>query len=134
MERKNIDIGLLILRLTIGVLMLLHGVSKLIHGIGFIEGMFAEMGLPAFFAYGVLVGEIVAPALLIIGYRTRLAAIVFAFNMLVAVAMVHINTLFTLSPQGGWAVELPAMFMLVAVVLIITGGGKYAVSNKNRWD
>src|SRR5690606_5497773 len=51
------DAGKLVLRLTIGILILLHGLAKLMNGVGFIEGMLASRGVPAFFAYAVYVGE-----------------------------------------------------------------------------
>ena len=54
------DIGKLVLRIALGLLILLHGIFKLRHGIGGIEGMVAAHGLPGFVAYGVLVGEVLA--------------------------------------------------------------------------
>ncbi len=131
---KNQDLGLLILRLTLGGLMLFHGIAKLIHGVGGIEGMLAAKGLPAFLAYGVYVGEIIVPILLIIGFRTRIAAIIFAFNMLVALLLAHSGDIFSLSQHGGWAVELIALFLFGAVALFFTGGGQYALSKNDQWD
>lgn len=46
--------------------MLFHGIAKLLHGLEGIKGMLASKGLPAFFAYGAYVGEIIAPLLIII--------------------------------------------------------------------
>ena len=54
---RNTDLGLLILRLSIGVLMLMHGIAKLMHGAGGIEQMLEASGLPAFIVYGVYVGR-----------------------------------------------------------------------------
>jgi len=131
---KNIDLGLLILRLTLGGLMLFHGVAKVIHGIGGIEGMLSSKGLPSFFAYGVYVGEIIVPLLLILGFRTRIAALIFAFNMLVALLLAHSADIFSVSKHGGWAVELIALFLFGGIVLFFTGGGKFGLSNTNKWD
>lgn len=131
---KNIDLGLLILRISVGGLMLLHGISKLQHGAGFIEQVVLNAGLPSFVAYGVYVGEVIAPLLIIIGLCTRGAAAVFAFNCLVATLLVHSQDIFTLSAQGGWALELLGLYFLGAVALAFTGGGKYAVSSKYIWD
>ena len=61
------DTGKLILRLTLGILILLHGIFKLRHGIDGIQGMVAGMGMPAFVAYGVFAGEVLGPLLLIVG-------------------------------------------------------------------
>ena len=61
MTQKNLDTGLLILRLTLGILMLFHGIAKITNGVGGIEGMLTSKGLPAFLAYGVYVGEVIVP-------------------------------------------------------------------------
>lgn len=131
---RNIDLGILVLRLSIGGLMLMHGVAKLIHGAGGIEQMLEASGLPPFIAYGVYVGEIIAPLLIILGLATRGAAAVFAFNMIVAVAMAHAGDILSLSATGGWMIELQALYFFGALALIFTGGGNYAVSKKYLWD
>ncbi len=131
---KNIDLGLLILRISIGGLMLLHGIAKLQHGAGFIEQVVVGAGLPSFIAYGVYVREVIAPLFILFGYGTRIASVIFAGNCLVAALLVHAQDIFTLNEQGGWTVELLGLFFFGAVVLIFTGGGKYAISNKHLWD
>lgn len=131
---KNIDLGLLVMRLGIGVLMLLHGIFKLTHGVGFIEQVVLQNGLPSFMSYGVYIGEVIAPIFIIIGYGTRAAALTYAFNCFVAAMLVHIPMLFTLNEQGGWAVELLGLYFLGALALVFTGGGKYALSSKYIWD
>lgn len=131
---KNIDLGLLILRISIGGLMLLHGIAKLQHGAGFIEQVVVDAGLPSFIAYGVYLGEVIAPLFILLGYGTRAASIIFAGNCLVAALLVHSQDIFTLNEQGGWTVELLGLFFFGAVSLIFTGGGKYAISSKHIWD
>jgi putative oxidoreductase len=131
---KNPDLGILILRLSVGVLMLLHGISKLIYGPAFIGQIVDGAGLPHFITYGVYIGEVVAPLLIILGIATRAASAVFAFNMLVATLLVHAAQFFTLNETGGWALELQGLYFLGAAVLVFTGGGKYALSNKYLWD
>lgn len=131
---KNNDLGLLIIRLSLGLLMLLHGIAKLSHGVDFLSGMFQDLGLPGFFAYSVYIGEVVAPVLLIIGYRTKLAALLFAFTMLAAVLMAHASDIFVLTETGGWAVELQALYFFGALALFFTGAGTYAVSKTSKWD
>lgn len=133
LERKN-DIGLLILRLSIGGMMLLHGINKMIHGIGGIKAMVVSQGLSVFMAYGVFVGEILAPLLIIGGFRTRLAAGTLAFNCVMAWYMVHRADLLALNVQGGWAVELLGLFFFGSLTLLFTGGGKYAMSKQSIWD
>ncbi len=131
---KNIDLGLLILRISIGGLMLLHGIAKLQHGAGMIESMVIDAGLPSFIAYGVYVGEVIAPLLILLGVGTRGAAVVFAGNCFVAALLAHSQEIFTLGAQGGWAVELLGLYFFGALALVFTGGGKYALSKKYLWD
>jgi putative oxidoreductase len=131
---RNIDIGLLVLRLTVGVLMLFHGIAKLIHGLSGIEGLLTGKGLPALLSYGVYLGEIIVPLLLAIGYRTRLASVIFVINLLFALFLVHANDIFSLSTTGGWEVELIGLYLFGALALFFTGAGKYAISKSNKWD
>lgn len=131
---RNIDWGVLILRLSIGGMMILHGISKMQHGIGPIRDMIVDAGLPAYFSYGVYVGEVIAPLLILVGIATRASAAVLAFNCLVAALMVHSGDLLQLNSQGGWAVELLGLYLFGAVTLVFTGGGKYALSRKFIWD
>lgn len=124
------DLGKLILRITLGLLILLHGVHKLIHGISGIEGMVQGVGLPAFIAYGVYVGEVLAPVLLMVGLYARVGAALIAVNMVVAIALAHSNELLDLTRHGGWALELQGMFLFAAVALMFTGPGRFGIHNR----
>ncbi|EIA07172.1 DoxX family protein [Flavobacterium frigoris] len=130
---KNTDLGLLILRIAVGALMLFHGIAKL-SGVSFIEGMLEGKGLPSLLAYGVYITEIIAPILIIIGYRTRLASLAFIFGLLSATALVHLGDLFKLNQNGGWELELIGLYLSGALCLFFTGSGKHAVSTTNKWD
>lgn len=121
------DMGKLVLRLSVGVLMLLHGIFKLQNGVGGIAGMLGSQGLPGFLAYGVYLGEVVGPVLVIIGLYTRVGAILIIGNMLVALALAHSQELFSLGSMGGWALELQGMFLFGAVAIALLGAGKYSV-------
>lgn len=125
-------LGKLLLRLTIGGLMLFHGVAKITGGVGGIAAMLEARGLPSAIAYGVYVGEVVAPLLLIVGLFTRLSAAVFAFNMVVAVALAHANDVLKLGEHGGWAIELQALYLLGAVAIALLGPGAWSVDAARR--
>lgn len=112
--------GTVLLRTTLALLMLLHGWSKITHGIGSIEGMVASHGLPRFLAYGVYLGEVVAPLLLLVGVWVVPAALVVAINMVVAVLLVHRGQVFSLNPVGGWSLELQALFFVGALAVAMT--------------
>ncbi|MFE8073286.1 DoxX family protein [Marinobacteraceae bacterium S3BR75-40.1] len=119
------DIAKLLLRITLGCLILLHGINKLIHGIGGIEAMVAQHGIPAFFAFGVYIGEVVAPLMIILGISTRVGAGLIAFNMFIAILLVHLGQLAQLGPHGGWAIELQAMFLVTAIAIALLGPGRW---------
>ena len=128
----NLDIGLLILRLSLGILLLMHGIAKLFNGIGGIERMLEQSGFPEFLSYGVYLGEVLAPILLIVGFKVRLASILYMGTMVMAVLLAHPADFFSLSKSGGWAIELQALYFFGALVLSFTGGGNIAASRSNR--
>ncbi|MFB2120122.1 DoxX family protein [Parapedobacter sp. 2B3] len=134
MEQRNLNIGLLVFRLNMGFFMLFHGIYKLVNGVDGIKGMLSEMGLPTFLAYGVHLGETLAPILLIIGFRTKLAALLFTGVMVVAFVMAHTENILSLGKSGAWAHELIALFLFGGLGLIFTGGGKYSLSTSHKWD
>ncbi len=129
------DLGKLVIRSAVAILVLLHGISKLTGGIDGITGMVTGAGLPAVFAYGVYVGEVVAPLLMLIGLWTRAAAGVMAINMVVAVMLVHMPELVQLNKQGGWALELQGMYLFGAIAVALLGAGRYSVGGINgKWN
>ena len=121
------DTGKLVLRLVLAAMLLFHGVAKLHNGIGFIADMLAKAGLPAVLGYGVYIGEVIAPLLILIGLFTRAAALVVAINMVVAVLLVHTSQFFTLDKTGGWALELQGMYFFTALAIALLGAGRYSV-------
>lgn len=121
------DAGKLVLRAALAILILLHGIAKLRGGVGFIGGMLAQHGLPAALGYLVYVGEVIAPLLMLAGIWTRLAALVIAVNMVVAIALVHMGELFELGRTGGWALELQGMFLASAIAVALLGAGRYSI-------
>ena len=130
------DIGLLLLRLTLGGILLFHGVYKLENGVGWIKMPLAQIGLPGVLAYGPYIAEIVAPILIVLGFMTRPAALVIAFDMIMAVILVLRQQIFAIKPAGGgWAIEIEAFIFLTALTLFFTGAGKYSLSRaKWSWD
>src|SRR5687767_10853837 len=91
------DAGKLILRLTLGILILLHGIAKIFGGIDGLEKTVAGAGLPSVLAYGVYVGEVLAPLLVIFGFYARFGAAIIVVNMLFAIFLAHRTDLFLLT-------------------------------------
>lgn len=128
----NTDIGLLLCRIAIGGPMLIYGITKIINGIDFILDILTEMGVPTFIGYGVYLGEVLAPLMILIGIKIRFAAFVFAVNCLTALFLTQIDYVFSLNAIGGWSIELLIIYTLVGLGLMFTGAGKYAVNADSK--
>ena len=126
------DAGKLVLRVAIGLLVLLHGIFKITHGVGFIGGMLDKAGLPGFLAYGVYIGEVVAPLMMLLGVGARAGAAIVVANMLVALGLVHMGDLFAITKQGGWALELQGLYLFGALAVALLGAGRYSVMPPSR--
>ncbi len=122
----------LLLRLTVGGLMLFHGIAKIVHGIGWMGGLVTGAGLPEFVKYGVYLGEVLGPLLLILGYRTRVGALLVIADMVIAISLVHRTQIFSLGQAGGWALELPGLYLLGALAIFFAGPGKFSVSGGQK--
>ncbi|MCX5591471.1 DoxX family protein [Alcaligenes endophyticus] len=128
------DLGRLLLRLTVGILLLLHGIAKIRFGISGIEKMVVAQGLPSMLAWGVYVGEVVAPLLLILGTYARLGGLLAAVNMVAALILAHWNQFGSFSAQGTWALELPMLFLVGAISCALLGPGRYSIGAAGRWN
>lgn len=133
---KSDDMARLLLRLGLGVIMLFHGAFKVTHGVAWMAGPLSAYSLPGFLAYGVYVAEVVAPILILIGYRSRLAALVVAFDMVMAVLLVMKQQIVVVKEMGGgWGIELEALLFVCSLALFFTGGGTYSLTRgRNKWD
>lgn len=123
------DLAKLILRLSLGILILFHGIHKLIHGIDGIKAMMASSIFPSFFAYGVYAGELIAPIFIILGLYARVAAGILGFTMFFAIYIAYGFSL-TLAKHGGVSWELPLVYLIMSVLVVLLGSGKYAVNAK----
>lgn len=128
----NEDLGKFILRVSISILMLFHGYAKLIGGTDKIAAGLAKSGLPEFLAYGVYVGEILLPILIILGVFTRLAALGMGITMIFAIFLVYSEKIFMLSKFGAPVIELPLIYLLLCLVIFFIGAGKYSFDEKSK--
>lgn len=118
----TINLALLIARVGIAALMLTHGIPKLGMLLSGEPVQFLPfMGLSAKFSLGLAVfAEVICSVFLLVGFATRLAVIPLIITMLVAVFVVHAADPFS-SKEPGF------QYLLVYIVLLIMGGGKYSV-------
>jgi putative oxidoreductase len=122
------DFGKLLLRLAVGGLMVLHGIHKLSSGIDGIHKMLAAKALPDMLAYGIWLGELVGPALLILGLFSRLGGVMVAVDMAFAIYLAKAAAVGELTQQGAWAIELEALYLLGALAIVFLGSGRFALS------
>ena len=126
---KSDALGKLFLRLTLGLLMLFHGISKLMNPVRTVEsmgGLLTAAGLPTYLAYGVFIGEVLAPLLIVLGIYSRIGGLIVVINMVFAVLLAHSAQLLTLTKNGGWALELQGFYLLTGLALFFLGSGKIA--------
>ena len=124
------DLGRLILRVVLGLLILLHGIAKLRGGMGGIVGLVESHGLPGFLGYGVLIGEVFAPLMLIVGFHARIGALHRRHQHDVRLRARAHGRIGKLNEQGGWALELQGMFLFTAIALALLGPGRYSVNGR----
>jgi putative oxidoreductase len=124
------NVGALILRIALGVMMLPHGLQKtlgLFGGNGFsatLEGLTGN-GIPWVIALLVIVGESVGALSLILGFCTRFCAASLGVIMLGAIGLVHNASFFASS--GGF--EWHLVYVAGCLTLVLQGGGALSVDS-----
>ena len=128
-DSRMADIGKLILRLTVAVLLAFHGFSKMQKGIAWMAGPLQAHHLPLWLGYGVFVAEVLAPLLLILGILTRPAAIVIAFELGMALFLLVGPKTFEINAQtGALGGELQFLYIGAALAIAFLGSGRFALS------
>ena len=118
------DIGLLIARFGVAVLMLTHGLPKLVMLFSGAAVTFPPvMGMSPELSLGLAVfAEVLCSLFLLAGFLTRLATIPLIVTMLIAALLIH-------APDAFAVKEASIQYLLVYVVLLISGSGRYSVDN-----
>ncbi len=120
MKTNYTDLALLILRLGFGGFMLTHGIPKL-EMLSDPSQFGNPIGLGSTASLILcLIGEVVAPIFMIIGFKTKLAAIPAVLTMAVAAFIVH-------SADDLGTKEHALLFLLAFLVIFLAGPGKYSI-------
>jgi len=130
------DLALLLLRLALGGIMWAHGAQKLLglfggHGPqGFVRFV-TSLDMPPALGWLVIAIEFFGGIAIVLGVLSRLAALGFAVEMVMAVAKVHWTSGFFLGPKNT-GFEYALVLFVVALVLFLTGPGRYALFGRTR--
>ena len=128
MNDRRIDLAALVLRLTLGTVLLAHGLLKLVvfTPAGTVA-FFEKIGLPGPLAYVVIAAEVAGGIAIVLGWRTRLFAAAVAPILFVS-ALPHLaNGWLFSAPGGGW--EYSAFLGFTAVAVALLGEGRYAIGS-----
>ena len=124
MKKASIDFGLLLIRVGFSIGMMTHGYGKFLK---VIQGNFEfgdPIGIgPTFSLILAAIGEFIAPILIILGWKTRLATIFPTLTMLVAFAIVHDGDPFSRK-------EKAFVYLIAFLTLYFTGPGKYSLGKE----
>ena len=117
-------LGLLVLRLGLGLIFFTHGYPKLAHSGSGMQGFFIQHGLPGYFVFVSGVLEVFGGGLLIAGLFTRGAALLLAIETGLVLGR------FMVSSAGIYAFgryEMPLLLEAMAVALVTTGAGAISI-------
>jgi putative oxidoreductase len=122
----------LAVRIIVGIIMFAHGLQKLTEvGPGNFGGqVLAGLGvpLPVFMGYVVTLVELVGGLLLIVGFLSRLAALLLTIDLVIAILLVKVNVGF-ISGSSGTGAELDLALIAGFLVILFAGPGRLSVDH-----
>ncbi len=116
------DLSHLGLRVSVGVMFIVHSLGKFDSGIA---GFFSSIGLPPEMAPLIGLLELIGGALLVVGVLARISASLIAIEMLYV--MVFLKKLQSFSGKNGLELELLAFVILLTVAVL--GPGRISISH-----
>jgi putative oxidoreductase len=117
----NTDLSILLLRLSFGGLFIYHGYTKLAMFDDILPHFKDVIGINSKLSFILVIfAELFCGFLVTIGLLTRLSVIPIMITMSVAFFIAHANDAFMMK-------ELPFLFLLLSIVIFITGAGRYSI-------
>ncbi|GAA6139664.1 DoxX family protein [Arenicella sp. 4NH20-0111] len=126
MKHSKSDLASLIIRASLGTILLSHGLLKLlIFTPAGTVAFFESLGLPSIIAYLTISGEVALGVALILGILTRISAAL-SLPILFGASWVHASNGWLFSNQGGgW--EFPVLLIVLAVSVIVRGNDDFNI-------
>ncbi len=128
LDRQTVQYGALALRIGLGVIFIAHGLLKfLVFTPAGTASFFEAHGFPGWTAYPVMIIELVGGAAMILGFYTRIWALLFV-GVMIGASTVHFPNGWSFdNAGGGW--EYPIFLIFAAFVQLLLGNGAFALSN-----
>lgn len=128
-DTRTAPYAALVLRTTLGVMFVAHALLKiLVFTPAGTAGYFASLGLPGWLAYPTIAVELIGGVLLILGYRTRLVALLLVPLLIGTVVLVHgANGWLFANEGGGW--EYPLFLIAASLTQAMLGDGACSVGS-----
>ena len=132
-DTKTAPYGALLLRVSIGILFILHGVylKAFVFGMANVATFFAPMGLPDWFAWVVMLYETIGGLALIFGIYTRWVALFLGAHLLFATYLGHASNGWMFSNEGG-GYEYPLFWAISCFALALLGDGAHSLKSDTR--
>jgi putative oxidoreductase len=125
LSTQALDVGLLLVRITVGLAFILHGWPKIQHPFSWAHGILAA---PPIFQFAAAIAEFVGGIAILVGLATRLFAFLLFCDMFTAIALVQIpHGARFVATHGGRSYELESMYLISAILLFLAGPGRYAI-------
>ncbi len=113
------DLGLLLLRIGVGITFIIFGWMK-VSDMGMTVAFFAQLGIPTFLTYIVAWGELLGGLAILLGILIPVSAIFLSVVMVVAIA--------TVTGKAGFPAYVPnALLILNSIALIFLGAGRFSI-------
>jgi putative oxidoreductase len=124
------DLGKFLLRVGVGGLLLFHGVHKLLNGLEPIKVMLGNHNISDAVSYGVYLGELVAPVLVIVGLFSRIGGLLIAIDMVITVLLARTADVLLLSPaSGAYALESEVLYLVAGLAIALLGAGRFSLGD-----
>ena len=125
---KNVDLGLLFLRLGLGICLFVHGFGKILHGVGGVKSILVGAGLPGFLAYFAYFSEVLAPIMIAVGFYSRVGGVlVFGSSLVILYSFYGLSNLLDITNVNGFKAELIYLYIAMSLCVISSGSGRYAI-------
>jgi putative oxidoreductase len=128
-ERTGASVGLLIVRVVIGLAFVFHGWMKVMSGGQFVltHWMGPDAPVPGWLQAVAALVEFLGGGLLVLGLFTRPAAFLLTIQMIVALSMVHLPRGDPFVAPGQSSFELAAAYLATSLLFLIAGPGRFSL-------